>query len=206
MREGIRERLSSGYGQAMTHEKAGAPRTTGAPGSTSHRRYPTFLDRKSSDGAKLYSRQAKVSIHLKGVHSMRRTREQQEPSEDGYDAQVEHAKAHGIKRVSGLCLKKIVNPEYRHKAADIGGLECPYELRLDHPRMWRTADGELFATADPYNVQLEDLEPLLAISRELGLDVAVDGRSLYYPGHTFTITITRRGSRAWLGAPDLYTA
>jgi hypothetical protein len=132
---------------------------------------------------------------------MRRTQEQPELS--GYDAQVECAKAHGIKQVSSLCLKKIVNPEYRHKTADMDGRKCPYELRLDHPRMWRTSDGELFATADPYHVQLKDLEPLLTISRELDLDVTVDGRSVYYPGHTFTITITQRGSRAWLGAPDL---
>ena len=82
-------------------------------------------------------------------------------------------------------------------------MRCPYELRLDHPRMWRTSDGELFATADPYNLRLEDLEPLLTISRELGLDVRLDGQSIYYPGHTFNITITRSGSRAWLGTADL---
>ena len=127
---------------------------------------------------------------------MRRAQEQ--PAEDGWEAQLAHAKALGIKRVSGLCLKKIVTPGYRHKASDNYGQDCPYELGLDHPRMWRTSDGELFATADPYHMELKDLEPLLMVSRELGLDIRVDGRPIYNPGHTFHILITRHGSHARL--------
>ena len=115
--------------------------------------------------------------------------------ESGFEAQKAAAKALGIKYVdSSRCLKKLVDPEYRHKAADPGHLKCPFELRLDHPRLWRTSTGELFATADPYNVDLEELEWLVAVSRDLGLDVRVDGESVYNPGRTFTICITRKGS------------
>ena len=130
---------------------------------------------------------------------MRGPKKDKEQSDDGWEAQEAHAKTQGIRRVPSLCLKKILNPGYRHRASDAHGLECPYDLSLDHPRMWRTPEGELFATADPYHIELEDLEPLLSVSRELGLDVTLDGRSIYYPGHTFTIIITRRGSQARLG-------
>jgi hypothetical protein len=119
---------------------------------------------------------------LGGVYSVSRTQDQQEQSEDWpSDAQEQHAKVRGIKLVQGMwCLKRIVSPGHRHDTEDMLGRECPYVLHLDHPRMWRTSEGELFATADPYHVGLEDLEPLLAISRELGLDVTVDGRSIYW--------------------------
>jgi hypothetical protein len=109
---------------------------------------------------------------------------------DGTEAQKAHAKSLGFKYVDAArCLKKIVEPGYRHKESP-----CPFELRLDHPRLWRTSTGELFATADPYNLDLEDLEGLREISRELRLDVRLHGSSVYNPGHTFTILITRKGS------------
>src|SRR5258708_25407462 len=108
----------------------------------------------------------------------------------GTEAQKAHAKALGIKYVdAGRCLNKLVEPDYRHKES-----KCPYELGLDHPRLWRTSTGELFATADPYHLDLEDLDGLRAVSRELGLDVWLYGDSVYNPGRTFTILITRKGS------------
>jgi len=43
-------------------------------------------------------------------------------------------------------------------------------------------------------LELADLDWLLTAARELGLRVMLDGRSVYNPGYTFTVLITRPGS------------
>lgn len=93
-----------------------------------------------------------------------------------------------------ICLKRIVDPEHRHPAGTPDAPRCPFQPHLDHPRLWQTAAGELFATAEPYTLELADLDWLLAAARELGLKVMLDGRSVYNPGSTFTVLITRPGS------------
>jgi len=92
-----------------------------------------------------------------------------------------------------ICLKRIAERGHRHPAGspDTG---CPFQAHLRHPRLWQTAAGELFATAEPYTLELADLDWLLTASRELGLRVMLDGRSVYNPGYTFTVLITRPGS------------
>jgi hypothetical protein len=94
----------------------------------------------------------------------------------------------------GICLKRIVDPEHRHVAGGPQAPGCPFPAHLGHPRLWQTAAGELFATAEPYTLELVDLDWLLTAARELGLRVMLDGRSVYNPGYTFTILITRPGS------------
>jgi hypothetical protein len=92
-----------------------------------------------------------------------------------------------------ICLKRIVDREHRHP----GGPDtprCRFQAHLGHPRLWQTAAGELFATAEPYTLELADLDWLLAAARELGLKVMLDGRSVYNPGSTVTVLITRPGS------------
>jgi len=93
-----------------------------------------------------------------------------------------------------ICLKTIVDPEHRHPAGAPDATRCPFQPHLGHPRLWQTAAGELFATAEPYTLELADLDWLLAAARELGLKVMLDGRSVYNPGSTFTVLITRPGS------------
>ena len=96
-----------------------------------------------------------------------------------------------------ICLKRIVDPEHRHLAGPHAP-RCPFQPHLGHPRLWQTAAGELFATAEPYTLELADLDWLLAAARELGLKVMLDGRSVYNPGSTFTVLITRPGSAVTL--------
>jgi hypothetical protein len=93
-----------------------------------------------------------------------------------------------------ICLKRIVDREHRHPAGGPDSPGCPFQAHLGHPRLWQTAAGELFATAEPYTLELADLDWLLAAARELGLHVMLDGRSVYNPGSTFTVLITRPGS------------
>jgi hypothetical protein len=104
-----------------------------------------------------------------------------------------------------ICLKRIVDPEHRHPVPGPGAPGCRFQARLGHPRLWRTAAGELFATAEPYTLELADLDWLLTASRELGLTVTLDGRSVYNPGSTFTVLITRPGSAVTLAALALPT-
>lgn len=121
------------------------------------------------------------------------------PSGDAAGAQAARAKALGFKLVQNqICLKKLVDPAHRHTGAGVSTHGCPFQLYLEHPRLWRTAGGEMFATAEPDQVDLADLEWLIATSRDLGLAVTLDGRSMYDPGHTFTILITRQGSEVSL--------
>jgi hypothetical protein len=135
----------------------------------------------------------------------------------GLDAQLARAESLGFTLVRGTvpCLKKLIDPEHRHaedarteaeydRLADAvypGGpprnprsLVCPYEFGFDHARLWRTAAGELFATADPYDLELADLERLAVAERDLGLRVELRGMTMYAPGYTFMVLITRPGS------------
>ena len=93
-----------------------------------------------------------------------------------------------------ICLRRVADPEHRHPAGAPDATRCPFQPHLGHPRLWQTAAGELFATAEPYTLELADLDWLLAAARELGLKVMLDGRSVYNPGSTFTVLITRPGS------------
>jgi hypothetical protein len=121
------------------------------------------------------------------------------PSGDAAGAQAARAKALGFKLVQNqVCLKKLVDPSHRHTGAGVTTHGCPFQLHLERPRLWRTAGGELFATAEPDQVDLADLEWLSATSRDLDLAVTLDGRSMHNPGHTFTILITLQGSRVSL--------
>ena len=123
-------------------------------------------------------------------------------SGDRIEVQAARAKALGFRLVQAqICVKKLVDPAHRHSGAGVSTHGCPFQLHLDHPRLWRTASGELFATADPSQVDLADLAWLLTASSELGLTVTLDGRSMYNPGHTFTVPITQHGSRRSLAGP-----
>jgi hypothetical protein len=93
-----------------------------------------------------------------------------------------------------ICLKRIADPGHRHPAGGPDATGCPFQAQLGHPRLWQTAAGELFATAEPYTLELAELDWLLTAAREVGLRVMLDGRSVYNPGYTFTILITRPGS------------
>jgi hypothetical protein len=114
----------------------------------------------------------------------------------GEGTQVQTAqRAFGFRLVQRqICLKKIVDPGHRHLEGGLDTPGCPFQAQLGHPRLWQTAAGELFATAEPYALELAELGWLLAAARELGLRVMLDGRSVYNPGYTFTILITRLGS------------
>ena len=114
----------------------------------------------------------------------------------GGRAEVQTAqRALGFRLVPGqVCVKKIADAGHRHLGGGLGTHGCPFQLHLDHARLWRTAAGELFATAEPYAMQLADLDWLLTATQGLGLKVMLDGRSVYNPGYTFTILITRLGS------------
>jgi hypothetical protein len=97
-----------------------------------------------------------------------------------------------------ICLKRIADPGHLHPAGGPDDTRCPFQAHLRHPRLWQTAAGELFGTAEPYTLELADLDWLLAAARELGLKVMLDGRSVYNPGSTFTVLITRPGSAVTL--------
>jgi hypothetical protein len=116
-------------------------------------------------------------------------------SADETRAQAARARALGFRLVqTQVCLKKLVDPSHRHSGAGVSTHGCPFQLHLGHPRLWRTATGELFATAEPAQVNLANLAWLIAASDELGLTVILDGRSIYDPGHTFTVLITQKDS------------
>jgi hypothetical protein len=93
-----------------------------------------------------------------------------------------------------ICLKRIADPEHRHPMGGPDAPRCPFQAQLRHPRLWQTAAGELFATAEPYTLELAELDWLLTAAQELGLKVVLDGRSVYNPGYTFTVLITGPGS------------
>jgi hypothetical protein len=119
------------------------------------------------------------------------------PPSSAEQAQVQAARARalGFRLVqTQVCLKKLVDPAHRHSGAGVSTHGCPFQLHLDRPRLWRTASGELFATAEPAQADLADLAWLIGASGELGLTVILDGRSIYDPGHTFTVLITQKGS------------
>ncbi len=121
---------------------------------------------------------------------------------DGGEAEAEWAKAHGFRLVQPrVCLKRLVDPAHRHSGAGLSKHGCPFQLHLDRPRLWRTASGELFATAEPDRAGRTELAWLLAVSGELGLAVAFDGRSVSDPEHAFTVLITQPGSTVSLTGP-----
>lgn len=116
-------------------------------------------------------------------------------SADETRAQAARARALGFRLIqTQVCLKKLVDPAHRHSGAGVSTHGCPFQLHLDRPRLWRAVSGELFATAEPARVDLASLAWLTAAGDELGLAVILDGRSIYDPGHTFTVLITHKGS------------
>jgi hypothetical protein len=118
----------------------------------------------------------------------------------GGGAQLQTAqRAPGFRLVQRhICLKRLVDPEHRHAGGGPDAPRCPFQAHLGHPRLWQTAAGELFATAEPYSLELADLDWLLTAAHELELRVMLDGRSVYNPGSTFTVLITRPGSAVTL--------
>jgi hypothetical protein len=132
----------------------------------------------------------------------------------GFDAQIARAESRGYMLVHGVvCMKKLVDQDHRHpedarteaeydRLANVvfpGGPPrsprtcCPYQLGMDHARMWRTGAGTLFATADPYHLDLGELDELRARATELGLQVTVSAKSMYAPGQTIMVVINGPG-------------
>src|SRR2546429_188703 len=62
---------------------------------------------------------------------------------------------------------------------------------LDHCRMWRTREGNLVFTSEPYHVDLETLEKFRKEVRPLGLAVELLPYSPYYPGKTFLLCVSK---------------
>jgi hypothetical protein len=121
----------------------------------------------------------------------------------GLGAQIARAESLGFTLVREVvCLRKLIYPEHRDEgdarteaeAERLAAQRCPYRLTLDHARLWRAADGELFATAEPYHLRLGQLDGLAATARELGLRVRLGGMSMYAPGYTLMVLITRPDS------------
>lgn len=121
----------------------------------------------------------------------------------GSDAQTARARSLGFTRVRGVvCLKKLIDPKHRDAGDARSDAEyrrlsargCPYVLGFDHPRLWRTETGELFATADEYHLGPHDCERLRAAERNLGVSVALSGMTMYAPGYTIMILVTAPGS------------
>jgi hypothetical protein len=112
------------------------------------------------------------------------------------------AESLGFTFVPGVvCLRKLTDPEHRHQEdsrtdAEYDRLErqkCPYLLGMDHSRLWRTSAGGVFATADPYHLDLDKLDELRARAAELGLTVAVTSMTMYAPGYTLMVLVTPPG-------------
>lgn len=61
---------------------------------------------------------------------------------------------------------------------------------LDHGRMWRKADGTLVLTGEPYDAGGRELTAFLTAMRRLSLNVSLDGRSPWHPGHTILLKVT----------------
>lgn len=124
----------------------------------------------------------------------------------GLEAQKARARSLGFTFVPGaVCLRKLIEPAHRHAYEARSDTEYDrlraepyrcYEIGFDHPRLWRTSDGELFATADEYNeVDLAALEQLRAAERDLGVRVSLSGMTMYAPGYTLMILVTAPGSQ-----------
>ena len=133
------------------------------------------------------------------------------PSAGGWDAQMACAKRLGFTLVRGVvCLRKITDPKHRdggdtRTEAEYNRLSraphCGYHIGMDHPRLWRTSEGELFITADEYHLNLATLDRVRAQAEELGLRVEVTAKSFYNPGRTIMIVVTRSDSATMPDGP-----
>jgi hypothetical protein len=75
---------------------------------------------------------------------------------------------------------------------------------LDHGRAWLTPDGHGVMTGEPYDTTTEELADLSADLAPLGLRATVTGRSLWNPGYTLLIIITRERAQLLIGSsPDV---
>ncbi|MBN6051311.1 hypothetical protein JYK22_05145, partial [Nonomuraea sp. RK-328] len=63
---------------------------------------------------------------------------------------------------------------------------------LDHGRMWLDENGHHVLTGEPYNTWGEEMTAFVAAMDELGLHVHLSGRSLWYPGYTLLVRVTRK--------------
>ena len=67
-----------------------------------------------------------------------------------------------------------------------------YRRRIfDHTRIWRTPEGYRVLTAEPYNVDLDDLTAFRDECRGLGLAVELFAHSPYSPGYAVILMIHR---------------
>lgn len=67
-----------------------------------------------------------------------------------------------------------------------------YSLSVfDHARLWRTRDGDVIFTAEPYQVYGDDLADVIGKLAEYGVRLDVSGYSPYYPGGTLLITCSK---------------
>lgn len=78
--------------------------------------------------------------------------------------------------------------------ADTGDRLCLCQRHhhlLDHARMWIDPEGHHVLTGEPYDTHDDELRDLFRDLAALRLQASVSGRSLWNPGHTLLITITR---------------
>jgi hypothetical protein len=66
---------------------------------------------------------------------------------------------------------------------------------MDHGALWRTHEGDLVLTAEPYEMDGKRLVSFIAECAELGLSVTISGASPHNPGSTFILIV--RAMRSW---------
>jgi hypothetical protein len=97
--------------------------------------------------------------------------------ETAYDAQLARARTAGLTRDD--------NPPLGNQLVHFVNA-----ANLDHTVFWRTSDGELISTSDPYHLEAVVLGPLIANCRGANLAVVLSGRSMYSL-NTFMIVVAR---------------
>lgn len=121
---------------------------------------------------------------------------------DHYDEQIARAAERGLRPSRARVCMRVVAGRRCLWASDHprGCQGCRNGLDVglvwDHPRIWLDATGRHVLTLEPYDYGLrgeEEFDVVRAAAAELGLTVTVEPpeSSLYYPGHTHLITITR---------------
>jgi len=70
-----------------------------------------------------------------------------------------------------------------------------YPLLLDHVKLWLPPEGGYAYTAEPYHVDVDALVKFTAECEGLGLEVAIEDYSPYYPGSTKLILVRRKATQ-----------
>lgn len=63
---------------------------------------------------------------------------------------------------------------------------------LDHGRMWLDENGHHVLTGEPYETWGEEITAFITAMTEMGLHVYLTGRSLWNPGASLLIRVTRK--------------